>query len=180
MPLAKPKKGLSPSEPPFKWDIEREIWRDRLGGKPNTVDNKSEKSIFASADLPFVSHEPSFRQEPLVIGQPRVAKMTDKILKAAPELRGKAKRILMGPSNGIIERLAEEDYPLRKFETSNLLGITEGKKDIGINPRLYKEDEDFLWETLGHELAHTSGSGHPEAYTIGEQTAETLGKRKKK
>ena len=117
-------------------------------------------------NLPEVESPGIFRRYPEVVGNSDFARAVDRIITFAPELRGRARRVLQGPSYGVINKLLSNENPkfnAYDYENSNLAGMYTPDKTISINPREKGRD---LTETLVHELSHSVGSSEDDAYAL--------------
>lgn len=135
---------------------DEQVLRDLLNKQDDTT--PLNLNLFSDT-LPEVKHAPPFRQEPLVIGQPKTAKTVDEILKIAPELRGKSKRILIGPDESAIRILQQEGRSPYSYGNTFLDGThNRYTGNISVAPNQQDNpDNSEMVNTLVHELSHTRG-----------------------
>lgn len=110
--------------------------------------------------LPPVPHPPSYRPYPEVIGNHDLRTNVDELLRFAPELQGRVKRISHAPNSGVIREMSESGINPINFEHTNLLGLTShgGGQEIFINPRA-PDQKGTLW----HEATHAVGGDETDA-----------------
>lgn len=128
--------------------------------------------------IPQVQHAPMFRKNafPLVVGKPETARLVESLLNIAPELRGTFRKIQVGPSEDVMPQLINSGFNADEFPITNLLGTTNLKtRNISLNPRLEDEKSNqFMIETLLHELTHAGGYGETYAYPMQENAPKQL------
>jgi hypothetical protein len=99
---------------------------------------------------------PAFRPYPDVRGGPEFSRLVDTLLKRVPELRGAAKQVVHGHTDGSMKDHMYSDLPPDDFGNTNLMGVTDtNTKSIGINPNMNAPED--LMSTLSHEYAHAAG-----------------------
>ena len=119
---------------------------------------------------------PAFRPEPVVVGT-ELARAVQRLLNIAPELRGRIKSVIQGPTNASITDMINSDLPPDEFENTNLLGITDQRPkhvgEIGISPKLDNTDPTAhaysLDDALAHEFAHIAGFSEAGAQMAGKR-----------
>jgi hypothetical protein len=109
-------------------------------------------------ELPSVPPAPPFRPD-IPIGSPDVRQAYEEITKIAPELRGRASRIQVGPSGGAAEDLMESGFGPHQYGITNLMGtFSPTTHEISLNPNVANNDAAHsLRHTLAHELGHAAG-----------------------
>jgi hypothetical protein len=119
-----------------------------------------------------VPRNPMFAPDPLVIGQPEVARMVRKVLRVAPNVGTRTKRIQMGPTAATAEVLGEAGIPVDRYSDTQLKGTADSRRgDISLNPSLVQKDYDSnreLANTVVHELTHAVGYDDDVAYPVGD------------
>ena len=123
---------------------------------------------------------PRFRPDPLVIGQPDKARSVNQLLNYVPDLKNEqTHRILMGPTQPVVDNMLASGLSVTDYPRSNLLGVFHiPTGDISINPGFqydnskagsrgwtYQDPDEFS-TTVAHELMHGRGFGEDAAYRL--------------
>lgn len=135
--------------------------RQPLAAQPQTAEEQE-------LNMPPIPVSPFAPDPPMYGGPPEVAKLFQKLLQRAPNLKKIVTSVTVGPSEdytgrmNINEAKGGKNFPAHEFDKINLLGLTNlntGK--VTLNPRLSK-DPAQMSEILVHELAHAGSRSQDE------------------
>lgn len=114
--------------------------------------------------LPAVlSPPPVFTPSPVVVGSD-LAQMVEKVMRMAPGLRGKTKRVQAGPTAASMYYNAQRNLPPDDFSSPLMGAFDHKRRELHLNPTLSEQER---LSTLIHELTHSVGRDEKEAYEAG-------------
>lgn len=145
-------------------DTKRQLMRGQAFDEMQTRNEGDQTMVLPPRPYPF-------KPEPFV-NNPLAQQLLHRMLNKAPAIGSSLRRVTVGPTDDIVDRLAPTQFNVNDFPQTNLGGTTNTlTNNVSLNPRLVQgPDRNLLLDTLAHELTHVAGHDDDVAYDVGHKT----------